>query len=153
MHNIYKRKILLAEDSPDDITIFRRAVRKQSRAIELVIVTDGEEALDFLYKRGQWVDVWTPDLLILNINMPKADGWDVFRRMREDPEIPVIPTVIWSVASMEKYNARAYEWGACGIFTKIVDSKDQERQLQTIFDYFFLANPYPRVERVHQEGK
>jgi len=147
MRDIHRRRILLAEDNSDDIAIFRRAARNGTYRIELKIVTDGEQALDFLYKRGKWVEAWTPDLLVLSINIPEVNGWKVLRRMREDPKIPTIPTVIWTLAKREEYDARAYEWGTCGIFTKVMDTKDQQRQLQTIFDYFFAANLYPRGTR------
>lgn len=108
------RKLLLAEDCPTDIQVFKRALRRSNcgARYELQVLIDGAETLDFLFKRGRWSDAWTPDVLVLNINMPKCNGWDVLRRMKSDPGLRGIPTVIWTIASIEEYDARTYDWGA-----------------------------------------
>jgi len=107
-------------------------------------MTDGQQVLEFLYRQGEWSEAWTPDLVVLNIIMPKLNGWEVFERIKADSRLRTIPTVIWTVAQMEEYNARTYEWGASGIFSKPVDSKDMERQVDAIITFFRWANPYPR---------
>lgn len=128
------RKLLLAEDCPTDIQVFKRALRRSNcgARYELQVLIDGAETLDFLFKRGRWSDAWTPDVLVLNINMPKCNGWDVLRRMKSDPGLRGIPTVIWTIVSIEEYDARTYDWGACGIFTKPVDTAEMERQVEAI---------------------
>lgn len=141
-----RRKILLAEDNPYDIKAFKRGMRKAESGThyEMIAVIDGEEALDFLYQRGQWIDAWTPDLVVLSICMPKINGWEVFDKMKADPWLRGIPTVIWSTACMEKYDTRAYQSGACGIFTKPVDDEDMEKQISAILAFFLWANLYRR---------
>ncbi len=74
-------------------------------------MTDGQQVLEFLYRQGEWSEAWTPDLVVCNIIMPKLNGWEVFERIKADSHLRTIPTVIWTVAQMEKYNARTCEWG------------------------------------------
>ncbi len=139
------RQILLAEDNPDDVTVFLRAFRNHNadKCCELQVVTDGWAALEFLYRQDRFAEAKRPDLVVLNINMPKVNGWDVLRKMKADPQLRRIPTVIWTIADMETYNARAYDLGACGIFSKPVGAKDAERQIDAILTYFAWANASP----------
>jgi CheY-like chemotaxis protein len=139
------RQILLAEDNPNDVTVFLRAFRKRNAEgrWKLQIVTDGEAALEFLYQQDRFAEAKRPDLVVLNINMPSVNGWDVLYKMKADPQLRRIPTVIWTVAQMEEYDARAYDLGACGIFSKPVDSKEAELQIDAILTYFTWANPSP----------
>jgi two-component system response regulator len=145
MSNSEPRQILLAEDIGQDIEVFLHAFRsrKAEERWELQVVTDGLAALEFLYRQGVFAEAKRPDLVVLNINMPRVNGWEVLRKMKADPQLRRIPTVIWTVADMEKYNARAYDMGACGIFSKPVGAKEAERQIDAILTYFTWANPSP----------
>jgi CheY-like chemotaxis protein len=142
------RQILLAEDNPNDVTVFLRAFRSHNadKHWELQVVTDGSAALEFLYRQDRFAGAKRPELVVLNINMPKVNGWEVFARMKADPALRRIPVVIWTVAQMEEYDARAYDEGACGIFSKPIESKDAERQIEAILTYFAWANPSPPYE-------
>ena len=138
-------KILLAEDSPDDIKAFKRGMRKSpsGKHYEMIAVIDGEQALNFLLQEKQWVDAWRPDLVVLSICMPKLGGWEIFDRMKADERLQGIPIVIWSMASLEEYDFRAYHTGACGIFTKPVNDTDMDKQIDAILTYFLWANRAP----------
>jgi two-component system response regulator len=98
------RQILLAEDNPDDVTVFLRAFRNHNadKHWELQIVADGSVALEFLYRQNRFAAAKRPDLVVLNINMPKVNGWEVFSRMKADPSLRGIPVVIRTVAQMEE---------------------------------------------------
>jgi CheY-like chemotaxis protein len=139
------RQILLAEDNPNDVTVFLRAFRnhKTKEHWELQVVTNGLAALEFLYQQDRFAEAKRPDLVVLNINMPSVNGWDVLEKMKADPRLRRIPTVIWTIADMETYNARAYDMGACGIFSKPVGSKEAELQIDAVLTYFTWANPSP----------
>jgi CheY-like chemotaxis protein len=139
------RQILLAEDNPSDVIVFLRAFRKRNAEgrWELQVVTDGLAALEFLYRQDQFAEAKRPDLVVLNINMPRVNGWEVLRKMKADPQLRRIPTVIWTIAEMDTYNARAYDLGACGIFTKPIDAREAELQIDAILTYFTWANPSP----------
>jgi CheY-like chemotaxis protein len=139
------RQILLAEDNPNDVTVFLRAFRnhKTKEHWELQVVANGLAALEFLYRQDRFAEARRPDLVVLNINMPRVNGWEVLRKMKADPQLRRIPTVIWTIADMETYNARAYDMGACGIFSKPVGSKEAELQIDAVLTYFTWANPSP----------
>lgn len=107
-------------------------------------MTDGQQALEFLYRQGEWSEAWTPDLVVLNIIMPKLNGWEVFERIKADSRLRTIPTVIWTVDQMEKTTRAPASGVASGIFSKPVDGKDMERQVDAIITFFRWANPYPR---------
>lgn len=145
MSHSESRQILLAEDNPDDVTVFLRAFRNHNadKCWELQVVTDGSAALEFLYRQDRFAAAKRPDLAVLNINMPKVNGWEVFARMKADPALRRIPVVIWTVAQMEEYDARAYGEGACGIFSKPIGSVAAVEQIGAILTYFRWANPSP----------
>lgn len=115
-------RVLLAEDSPSDIGIFKRAVRKSECRFGIQVVVDGEGALDFLQRRGEWADAWTPDFVVLNINMPKINGWEVLERMKADPDLSLLPVAMWTIAEpgCDDYAVRSFEVGCSGSFTKPV---------------------------------
>jgi len=103
--------VLLAEDNYDDVKIVKRAVSKNKDRFQLEIVEDGQEALGFLRKQFQWAGVWTPDLMLLNVNMPKIQGLDVLDVMKADPVLSIIPVAIWSIGEMSEKIRRAIEAG------------------------------------------
>jgi CheY-like chemotaxis protein len=147
-------RVLLAEDNPNDVSAFRNALEKRDdRAMfKLEFARDGLEALDYLNHRGEFayakrpdLCLTRPDLVVLNINMPGMDGWGVLGHMKGDPRFRAIPVVIWTIAEIEVYDARAYNWGACGIFTKPVDPVDVEAQVNAILTYFRWARLSPHA--------
>jgi two-component system response regulator len=96
------------------------------RAKRVLIAEDGEEALDFMLRRGAYADAWRPDLFILNINMPKIDGLEVLERAKAMPHLASIPVVMWTVCQQFLDIERAYELGAAAFVSKPVgDDKMQ----------------------------
>jgi len=139
-------RVLLAEDNPKDATVFRTVARRGDLLIALQVVNDGETALDFLHRRGQWSDVWRPDLVVLNINMPKGNGWDVLEAMKSDPDLRTIPVAMWTAADpgFRDYAARSFEMGCSGGFSKPVGAQNMERQVRAMLDFYSYAWRYPR---------
>ena len=111
------RRVLIAEDDPHDVTPLLQAFKKRP-AWEIAVVYDGAEALDYLFKRGKYTDVWRPDLFILNLVMPKLDGLDVLKQVKSVPYLATVPVVIWTVSQREEDIVRAYELGAAAFVTK-----------------------------------
>ena len=109
--------MLIAEDDPHDVTPLLRAFKKRP-AWKIAVVDDGMEALDYLFKRGKYTDVWRPDLFILNLNMPKVDGLDVLKQVRAVPYLATIPIVIWTVSQHFMDIERAYGLGAAAFVSK-----------------------------------
>lgn len=88
--------ILLVEDNPADVYLIREAIfnRSESTNVELVVVSDGEQALDYVLRRGRYADACNPDLFVLDLNLPKNDGMDVLRCIREQSGLSRIPVVV-----------------------------------------------------------
>lgn len=129
-------RLLVAEDNPDDIKIAQMVFQSPPKTWEAVWVEDGQEALDFLFKQGRFSEAWTPDLVILNLNMPKQSGHEVLPKMRQDPTLRQIPVVIWTVSKREEDIGRAYRAGASAYLAKAADTKEAIEDLMALRRFF-----------------
>src|SRR4029453_5632931 len=93
--------LLLVEDSPDDIILTEEALKDARIETRLSVVTDGEQAMDYLYKRGNFSDATRPDVILLDLNMPKKNGHDVLWEMKDDPDLESIPVIVLTVSQEE----------------------------------------------------
>lgn len=93
--------ILYAEDNLGDIRLTQEALKEDKLSIKLHIVMDGVEAMDFLRKKGKYANVPTPDLILLDLNMPRKDGRQVLREVKEDPALKTIPVVVLTISKSE----------------------------------------------------
>jgi len=135
-----KMKVLVVEDNPDDIAIIKRAMRKSEMKCDLSFARDGEEAIDFLWRRkSEYEDAPRPDLILLDLNLPKIDGLEVLEKIKEDDKLKRIPVIVLTVSVAEQDMIRAYDSGAASYMNKPVDSKDFERLIQTVQDYWRIA--------------
>jgi CheY-like chemotaxis protein len=128
------------EDNPNDVTIIKRGFRRSELRVELCFAHDGEEALNMLYGVGEFESIPLPDVVLLDINLPKINGLEVLAKIKEDPRLRRIPVIILTISEREEDMVKAYESGAASYMTKPVDSKDFERLVQTILDYWRLAH-------------
>ena len=87
-------EILLVEDSPADIALTEEALKESGLENTLTIVTDGEQAIEYLSKRGKYKDAEKPDLILLDLNMPKKNGHEVLEVIKENPKLEEIPVVV-----------------------------------------------------------
>jgi len=101
-----KMKVLVVEDNPDDIAIIKRAMRKSEMKCDLSFARDGEEAIDFLWRRK------SEDLILLDLNLPKIDGLEVLEKIKEDDKLKRIPVIVLTVSVAEQDMIRAYDSGA-----------------------------------------
>jgi len=143
MLNPEKMKVLVVEDTEEDITIIKRAMRKSEVKCELSFARDGEEALDFLHRRGEFEDAPRPDLILLDLNLPKITGLEVLAKVKEDDRLRRIPVIVLTISEREEDMVKAYDSGAASYMTKPVDSKDFERLIQTVQDYWRIARLPP----------
>ncbi len=135
-----KAVILLAEDDLGDQKLTRRAFDDGMIDNDLYIVSDGREALDYLMRKGKYEDPATsprPDLLLLDLNMPKVDGRQVLQEMRDNPECPEIPTVVLTTSKQEEDVIRAYDLGIKSYITKPVDFPDFVEAVKMLGQYWF----------------
>ena len=114
-------RILMAEDSPSDAELARQAFKNGKLLNELTIVKDGVEALAYLRKEGEYQDVQSPDVILLDLNMPKKDGSEVLEEIKKDPNLRTIPVVILTTSEDEHDILRSYELQASSFITKPVE--------------------------------
>ncbi|MDZ4799112.1 MAG: response regulator [Bryobacteraceae bacterium] len=115
-------KIFLAEDNPADVYLLRQALGVQTGSeIELLVAQDGEEAMEYVNRKGRFCGLPRPDLIVLDLNLPKTDGSDILRAVRESNELREVPVVILTSSDSPRDRATAERLGADGYITKPSD--------------------------------
>jgi two-component system, response regulator len=136
--------ILLVEDNPDDVTFTLRALKKNNISNEVVVATDGEQALAILLPDNA-TPPFQPALVLLDVKLPKIDGMEVLRRMRSDPRTRLLPVVMLTTSSEETDIARSYRLGANSFVRKPVMFSDFLTAVNLLGMYWLLLNePAPR---------
>ncbi len=138
--------ILLVEDNPADQELIRRAVEKVTILKELRIVEDGEEALDYLFRRGKYQAPATsprPDLLLLDLNLPRVDGYQVLEEIRADAKLRPLPVLVLTTSCQEKDIIRSYELGCNSFITKPAGLDQLAGLVQAIENYWFETAVLP----------
>jgi CheY-like chemotaxis protein len=130
-------EILLVEDDPGDELITREALEHNKFQNKLHVAHDGEEGLDFLYRRAGFEDAPRPDLILLDLNLPKYDGRQLLERLKSDAELARIPIVVLTTSSAEEDIVRSYKLHANAYVSKPVDL-DQFMSAVRQIDEFFL---------------
>jgi chemotaxis family two-component system response regulator Rcp1 len=115
------KQILLAEDNPADVYLINEALTLQSFDFQLNVVSDGEEALCYIERQGKYASAPYPDLIILDLNLPKSDGSDVLKRIRERSDLNQIPVVILTSSDSPKDRLAIAKLGADSYLTKPSD--------------------------------
>jgi CheY-like chemotaxis protein len=117
------RCILLAEDNPADVYLIREALLEHSKNsdVELYVVTDGEEAIDYVLHRGRYANACRPDLIVLDLNLPKSDGVDVLRCIREQSDWTTLPVVVLTSSDSPNDRSVTEKLGANSFITKPSD--------------------------------
>jgi CheY-like chemotaxis protein len=129
--------ILLVEDDPGDELITREAFEHNKLQNRLHVAHDGEEGLNYLYRRGEFADAPRPDLILLDLNLPKYDGRQLLEKIKSDPDLSRIPVVVLTTSSAEEDILRSYKLHANAYVTKPVDL-DQFINAVRQIDEFFL---------------
>lgn len=114
-------EILLAEDNPGDVTLTRKGLEEGKIVNNLHVVTDGIEAMKFLKQEDEYADEPRPDLLLLDLDMPRKDGMEVLEDVKSDPDLRRIPVVIMTSSEAEEDVVRSYDLHANAYVTKPVD--------------------------------
>ena len=113
--------ILVADDDPDDRLLAKHALEKSRLANDLRFVEDGEELVDYLYRRGKFADPRTsprPGLILLDLNMPRKDGREALKEIKSDPKLRDIPVVVLTTSKADEDIARIYSLGGNSYITK-----------------------------------
>ncbi|MFF0015667.1 response regulator [Streptomyces sp. NPDC005374] len=136
--------VLLVEDDPGDELMTREAFEDNKIGNTLHVVRDGEEALDFLYRRGDHTEAPEPDLILLDLNLPKYDGRQVLEKIKSDPELSHIPVVVLTTSAAEEDILRSYRLHANAYVTKPVDLDQFIAAVRQIDDFFVQVVRLPR---------
>jgi len=140
--------ILLADDNEDDLELEQRALGLYRLANDIVVVRDGAEALDFLYRRGEFSNRNPADPLVflLDINMPKVNGVEVLQQMKRDPKLRYIPVVMLTSSRQGPDVEQCYNLGANAYVVKPVDFAQFADAVKTIGKFWAVLNESPRTE-------
>lgn len=142
-YNPEKYPILMAEDNPDDVLITKRAWKKGLIRNRLYIVNNGVEALKFLYKQGEYVDTPAPSLLLLDLNMPIVDGFEVLKTIKQDHRLKRMPVIVLTTSNREKDIELAYDLGCNSYIVKPVNYDNFLKAIIDIQRYWIILNEIP----------
>ena len=145
------KRILMVEDSVNDIKLTTAALRSAGLANEIVICRDGAEALDYLYRRGAYAgrpDETCPAVVLLDLKMPKVDGLEVLARLRADARFKTLPIVMITSSAEEQDMVRSYNLGVNGYVVKPVTHDEFLAAIREVGLYWAVVNqPPPQLGR------
>lgn len=136
--------ILLVEDNPGDIRLTKEVLKEGKIRNNLSVVTDGEEALFFLKKQGQYRDVLTPDIILLDLNLPKKDGREVLSQIKDDAFLKMIPVIVLTTSDAEQDIKNVYENHANCYITKPVDFNQFINVIRSIENFWLTIVKLPK---------
>lgn len=136
-------EILLVEDNEGDVFLTKQMFSKSVISHNISVAMDGEEALDFLYKRDGHESATRPDLVLLDLNMPKKDGREVLQEIKQDEDLRSIPVVVITSSNDDKDVAGSYSLHANSYLVKPVDLDGFTNIVKSIEDYWFSAVTLP----------
>lgn len=136
--------ILMVEDDPGDVELTKEALEDSKLSINLHVVEDGVQALRYLQKKDEYSEVTSPDLILLDLNMPRKDGREVLAELREDPKLRSIPVVVLTTSEADEDIIKSYGLGANCYVTKPVGLEQFSRVIQSIESFWFTIVKLPR---------
>jgi len=136
-------EILLVEDNPGDIRLVQEGLKEVKMFNHLSYVTDGEQALQFLHRQGAHQDAPRPDLVLLDLNLPRKDGREVLQDIKNDPDLKRIPVVILTSSEAEEDVLKTYNLQANCFITKPVDLGEFIKVVKSIQDFWFSIVKLP----------
>jgi CheY-like chemotaxis protein len=129
-------EILLVEDDPGDVLMTKEALADAKMANELYVVSNGEEALAFLFREGEYADAPRPGLILLDLNLPRVDGREVLARIKAEEELRRIPVVVLTTSEAEEDILRSYDLHANAYVTKPVDFEAFVKVVRQVDEFY-----------------
>lgn len=141
-----KKVILLIEDNQDDEMLTLRAMKKNNILNEVIVLRDGEEALDYIFAKGKYEGrdaTEVPQVILLDLNLPKVSGLEILRRIREDERTCLFPVVVLTSSNSEKDMVESYKLGANSYIRKPVDFDQFVDSVKQLGLYWLVLNEIP----------
>lgn len=136
-------EVLLVDDDPGDVDLTRETLLQSKLLVNLNVVADGVEALAYLRREPPYTEVSRPDVILLDLNMPRKDGREVLHEIKNDDRLNSIPVVVLTTSQAEQDVVRSYGLGANCYVTKPVGLKEFETVVHTIKDFWFTVVRLP----------
>ena len=136
-------QILLVEDNLDDVEITKRALSKSRVANDLHVVRDGQEAHDFIFRHGAFPDAARPDLILLDVNLPKMNGMEVLEAVRRDERTAMIPVIMLTASDREEDVVKSYKLGSNTYIQKPVEFAKFIAALDVLGQYWIVIAKLP----------
>jgi chemotaxis family two-component system response regulator Rcp1 len=130
-------EILIVEDNPVDVLMTREALKSGRIMNQLSVVEDGEQAIAFLFRRGEYSEAPRPDLVLLDLNLPKKDGREILAEIKNDADLRSIPVVVLTTSQAEEDVLRSYDCGANCFIVKPVDLEQFTSTILSLEDFWF----------------
>lgn len=137
-------QVLLVEDSPGDVRLTRDAFSETKLRVNLSVAVDGTEAMAFLKREGEYGDSPQPDLILLDLNLPKMDGRQVLAEIKEDPRLRTIPTIILTTSAAESDIVKSYQLQANAYLSKPVQLDAFDNLIKSISDFWLTKVKLPK---------
>jgi len=140
--------ILLVEDNPDHAELTIKALKQNNVSNEIYIVNDGQEALDFMYHHGKYADEKNfprPGLILLDIKLPKVDGIEVLKQLKDDPQFKSIPVIMLTTSDRDEEIAKSYAGGANSYVVKPMDFEEFMKKVRELKLYWTITNSLPKA--------
>jgi CheY-like chemotaxis protein len=135
--------ILLVEDNPGDVDLTKEALTESKLLNNLHMVGDGIEALAFLYRQGKYANAVRPDLILLDLNLPKKDGREVLAEIKQDPALKAIPVVVLTTSQAEQDILKSYAFYANCYIAKPLDLNQFSTVVRSVEDFWFTIVKLP----------
>lgn len=146
METLNEVEILLVEDNPNDAEMAIRAFKKNKLANNIYVARDGEEALNFIFAKGEFsnrIDMSLPKIILLDLQLPKISGLEVLKAIKSNPDTKVIPVVVLTTSKEESDIIQSYQWGVNSYIIKPVDFDKFVDAVRDMGMYWLLLNQSP----------
>lgn len=139
-------EVLLVEDDPGDVELTLAALERSKLNINLFVINDGEEVLPYLNREGQYVNAVTPNLILLDLNLPGLDGLEVLSLLKNDERFKIIPVIVLSGSEADADTAEVYDLGASCFVQKPTGIKGFAQLVKLIEEFWLKAVKLPRLD-------
>lgn len=142
-HSPQPIEVLLVDDDEADVKLTLRALRQNRVLNNIQVVRDGVEAMQFLHRKEEFADAPRPDLILLDLNMPRMDGREVLREIKSNPDLAKIPVVVLTTSNADEDIDHSYAAHANSFVTKPVDMEQFKKAILSVKDYWFAVVALP----------